>query len=225
MSTTIPGLNDAPLPSELEQKGFTFPQLLSSFNKVFTPKQKHSQAWSADIAKWQYIGKDAAAVVLSLSERRLTETIATAESINKRTDRLLTITVALFTVIVGYLLKDARSESVDLFLVAICLLSLLPLGFSSFFIIKNFAPNNIHVPGSPPSKLLTTARFDGDLTPEEQYLDLVLDQAESYQESIEHNLRYNRKRMRNNNLAQVGLICLPFFLLLVYLITLSLLSY
>jgi hypothetical protein len=178
------------------------------------------KAWKTDVVHWDSIGKDAAAFMFASAEKRLTESVNTSEGINKRADRLLTITVTLLTVSISYLLKDARSEDSDEFLMAAAILVLIPLIYALVYIIRNFMEYSIHVTGASPEAMLTSSRFDRGLSAEHQHLELILDQLESYQDRIAHNIHINKKRMRNNVLAQRALISLPAFLLLVYLVNL-----
>jgi hypothetical protein len=176
--------------------------------------------WTTDVENCEGIGKDAAAAMMALAERRLSETVSTAETITKKAETLLTITISLLTIAVGYLLKDARSTNSDEFLFNISLLTLLPLTAALFFIIRNLLPYSIDVPGASPKNTFRSSRFDIGLTTDLQYIHLIVDILQQHQDRIDHNEDCNRRRRNNNFKAQVCFIFLPFVIFLAFVVDL-----
>jgi hypothetical protein len=178
--------------------------------------------WKIDLDNWQQIGKDAADLMLSLAEKKLAASIVAIDEQNKRTETLRNITIALLTLAIGYLIKDEASASNREYLVLIAQVTLGPLLFSSLFIILNFFSAEVTAtPGATPETTLTQERFDGRFIGSEQFLDIVFDQLESYEQRIYHN-ELILKRIKNyNQLAGTAIfIGIPALLLIVFLASL-----
>lgn len=165
--------------------------------------------WVPDIKNWERIDKDAAATMLALAEKRLSESLVLAENLKKKTDLLRTITVPVFSLSAGYFAKNIFGErdKWDSPLMWIALLVALPLIFALYYLGKNiFANFDPALPGSPPIKTLTAERYDGDKQGPKQYLDLVMFQLTVYQNSIDENIEENKRTVENIRNAELALL-------------------
>lgn len=179
-----------------------------------TPEQ---EPWPPTIEDWRNINKDAASTMLALAEKRLSETLVLGENHRKRTDLLRSIVVPVFTLSAGYFLTNIAAQGKNLNLLLLSFLVAAGLVFTMYFISKNiFDAFNPAVPGAQPIKTLTSNRFNGVLSPEHQYLDLVLHQLMVYQKAIERNTRINDIMLENIRNTQLTLILLIIALLILY---------
>lgn len=168
-----------------------------------------TEPWRSEITQWDKIGKESATTMLNLAEKRLSETVVTADIISKRADRLLSIQITLLTLALGYLFSQGLIEMERNYLVTIAFVSIFPLCISLFYIFKNFLPYDIRVPGEDPKNVAIPTLFDNNLEGEEKFFSLVLNQLASYQLRIDKNVESNANRMKNNTLALYALITLP----------------
>lgn len=169
----------------------------------------HEAPWASDIVQWGDIGKDSAGMMLTLAEKRLSESVASAAIISTRADRLLSIQIPLLTVAIGYILSKSALHLENDYLATVAYVALWPLSMSLWFVARNFLPYKISVPGEDPKRMATSYQFDNDLQPEEKYINLVLNQLSSYQLRIERNRALNARRMKNNTWALYALMSLP----------------
>lgn len=178
--------------------------------------------WKIELDNWQQIGKDAADLMLSLAEKKLAASIAAIDEQNKRTETLRNITIALLSLAIGYLIKDEANSSNKEYLVLIAQVTLFPLLASSLFIILNFFSAGVTAtPGATPETTLTQERFDGRFIEKEQFLDIIFDQLESYEERIHHNELILKKIKNYNQSAGMAIfIGIPALLLIVFLASL-----
>lgn len=193
----------------------------SQLNPVSLATSEEHQPWVCAVENWSEIGKESAATLLSLAEKRLAETIVTAEGISKRSDRLLSIVIPLLTLALSYVFGNGVDKFGDNYLVTMACFSLVPLTMSLYHIIQNFLPYQIRVTGEEPKYVATPELFDTDLKEEHKYISLVLHQLSNYQLKIDKNLHTNKNRITHNEKALRLMICLPAITVIAYFLVLA----
>ncbi|NEM96202.1 hypothetical protein [Pontibacter burrus] len=188
---------------------------------VYTPKPTllvEPDAWQCTIEKWDIIGKDSAALMLHLAEQRLTETVTASDSMSKKAEIIISILIPFLTVLIGFILsRDATAFDKDALGLA-ALFCIIPVCASLYFIQRNFRPYRITVPGESPQNIATARNFDNDLTTDEKYYNLVLNQLGSYQDRILTNEEINSTRVENIRLALFCMMFIPIAPLLAFLL-------
>jgi hypothetical protein len=160
-----------------------------------------AEKWEPQRGNWQSIGKDAAAEMLNLAEKRLNETIATNEHFKKKAELLRSISLPVLTVAVGYIFTYATtarssddSSLGQMLLFSLAIAVILPLCGVLYFVARILVHGEeLSVPGASPSTMLTQKRFvDSRYDEDEQFVDLALDVLEQYQERIDKNREINK---------------------------------
>jgi len=191
------------------------------FKTVYTPRHvpsEEAEHWQCHLEQWNTIGKDAAALMLQLAEQRLTETVAASDSMSKKAEIIISILVPFLTVLIGFLLsRDALHFEKDTLGLA-ALFCMVPVCASLYFIQRNFRPYKITIPGESPRNIATARNFDNDLTEDEKYYNLVLNQLGSYQLRIVTNEHINAGRVENIRLALFYMMFIPVAPVLAFLL-------
>lgn len=178
-------------------------------------KSNSSIRWVSDIKDWTKVSKETADLILSQGESVLTEDVSTAQSISTKAEKLISILTPIASAIVVYLFS--KSGQTLNFLTLTAILSFIVLGLSIFFAYRNFRHYEISVPGDYPKKLAASKFIDNALTPDQQYINMVLSICENIQARIDLNERLNSKRIDNSRISITLLIILPLCPVLSYL--------
>lgn len=167
-------------------------------------------SWTHEINDWTKISEKTAGLMLSASEKALSESIETFKNHSAKTDKLLSICLPILTVLVGVLInKIVGDQKLNDFIFFASVYATIIVLISSFFITKNLFPSELCVAGAEPKMILKTELIDNDLEKDEQYINMIITLCENYQNSISRNRITNNKRNKNNVLAIKILLFLP----------------
>jgi len=157
--------------------------------------------WRTDIPseKWEDISKDSIDFIYSQSELLLKETLDTAKGIGLKADRIITILSPLTAALVIYILNNICH--INEFLPLTALFSTIVLIVSIAFCYRNFQKYEIRVPGEYPKKLLLVENLIKIADEKKQYLNLVINECENFQDRIEQNDIDNAIRQKRNTVA------------------------
>ncbi|WP_420583033.1 hypothetical protein [Reichenbachiella sp.] len=176
--------------------------------------------WKNNIENWDKVSKEVADLYLKQSELVLKEQTKTAELISLRTDRLLGISLTFATLILGYVVsKSISAWSNDVF-VNSSVFAIIILGYCVTMLVKNLKPYEIRIAGETPRIISDNQFIDNDYTSEEQYVLLILNQINNYQDRIDLNKANNATRTKRNSKVLQVLTFLPISLILGLILTL-----
>jgi hypothetical protein len=166
----------------------------------------NEHSWKPDFIDYSKLDLEAAKFCLIQSESLLKETTETYNLTTARSDRYLTLLVAIFTATISYLFAGSNH-----YLQSVSFFSLFPEAVSFYFLWKNFKAYELCTVGEEPKAIYKAEYVDlGDTY---QYKGLIYNAMVSIQSRIEHNTKINGQRVRNNALARRSAL----FILLAFL--------
>lgn len=166
----------------------------------------NENSWKPDFTDYNNWNLEAAKFCLSQSESLLKETAETYNFTTARTDRYLTLWVAIFTATISYLFAGTNH-----YLQSVSFFSLFPEVASFYFLWKNLKTNEVNTVGEMPKAIYNSLYVN--LGKCYQMNGLIYNTMTSVQSRIEHNIKVNEQRVRNNNMARKSLM----FILLSFL--------
>lgn len=175
--------------------------------------------WTNDIIKWDKISKETASLMLSQSEKLLTETTETAKLISVKSSQLIAILISLATLITGYLSANILKCGLN-FLTITCILIFTCLIISGIYCYKNLKPYKISVLGDYPHNIVCSKFIDISFDSNQQYLNLLLNICDNLENRINSNEVLNLAGTKNNKKALNFLFMIPFCPVLSYLLCL-----
>ncbi|MBQ0787464.1 MAG: hypothetical protein KBT69_08190 [Oceanihabitans sp.] len=172
--------------------------------------------WKSDLKNWKKISKDTALFFLKQSEESLEETVNTFENYSNKTNQLLTISISLSTISLGYFFDYGETNLVlkiaALLLTILCFITILALHKNLFF-------DKIGVKGSQPKQIIKDKFFSNNLNSEEEYINIILNECDKYQDRIDLNKIVNGKRKKRIKTATKLLLFIPLTIILSKIIT------
>ena len=165
--------------------------------------------WEANLKNWKNLSVDTLQFMLKQSQECLDETVKTFENASTKTNQMLTITISILTVTLGYYL-DFEKRNLELKIIAFLVIIIC----SAIIIVlyKNLFFDKIGVKGSPPKHLIKDKFFNEDIDQKNQYANIVLNECEKYQEKIDKNNIVNNQRRKRIIKAIKLFILLPISL-------------
>jgi hypothetical protein len=174
--------------------------------------------WKSDIKDWSKISDKTASLMLNQCEALLKETIETAKHISAKAEKLVSILIPIFTLLLAYTLNNYNK--LNEFLPLCALLSLIIIGTSIYFSAKNLFQYTISVPGEYPKNIVISQFIDG-VEENEQYSQILLYVCENIQMRIDCNEHSNKIRSIDNEISLkilLGLPICPFFAVPIFLL-------
>ncbi|MFC2088077.1 hypothetical protein ACFLSX_00615 [Calditrichota bacterium] len=164
--------------------------------------------WRTDIYDWAKISEAQALLFLSLSEKRLDETVETAKLITSKNDKLLTINISLIILIIGYLINHFNEITIDI-MATTGLVALIILVYAGIKFIKNLFSYEIGTKGEEPKVILNSTFVNDGINSKESYKAISLQVCEAYQAKIDSNHLVNNDRSVNLQKGIYAMIILP----------------
>jgi len=177
--------------------------------------------FKVDFNEWKQITPDTAHFYFSQSEKRLKETIETSKIISESARRLMAILLPLFLATVGLSVGYFPNDFVDgkgsmtwLLIVLVVL-----IGTCLYILIEIGMPRAILTTGSMPKNIIRKEPIIKQKESGLQYLDILLNECESYQIRIDQNIETNvlrsaRLRKVYNILNKwIPIVCFLFWVL------------
>jgi len=162
--------------------------------------------WKTDIRDWDKISDKTATLMLSQCETLLKETIESAKNISAKAEKLVTILIPIFTLLLAYTCNNINK--LNEFLPLCALLSLCVIGASIFFSVKNMFQYTLSVPGEYPKNIVKSQYID-NVEQNDQYIQMLLNVCENIQIRIDCNEASNKIRLRDNEISLKILLGLP----------------
>lgn len=178
-------------------------------NKADGKYQKHVE-WnlSNEIKeKWYEIDIEYLKRVFDQAEKRLQETIKTADSLTDRGYKLSGIAISVATILASYVFSQDWTDCKDRVLEIAAVISLVMSGASIYFIVRLTMATRFHVLGSEPKKTLTINCISYE--PDEQYRVHLFSEIESLQNRIAFNFIENDRRIKLSTKAIYWLMVIP----------------
>jgi len=173
------------------------------------------QNWKIEIDEWKKVSKDMVEFFFKQSEKKLEETIKTFESSSRKTNQILSISITLVTIGLGYFVKF-KEENLYLNIMAFLLAI---IGTVIIFVLyKNLFFDTIGVKGSQPKEIIKEKFLTPKLSDEEQYINILLNECEKYQERINTNIEVNKKRNRRIKKVKYLFLFIPISAIFVKII-------
>jgi hypothetical protein len=143
---------------------------------------------------WSNASKDLWIKFFEQSEKRLDETIKSADTITTRAYSLLALGSTIFGLILSYWVSHSVLNDSDSVLVFGSFLILMLFGIALYKLVRCIAPYRFEVKGSEPSKILKDG-FIKEVKADIQLKNFLFSECESYQNRITHNHGVNKERM------------------------------
>lgn len=151
----------------------------------------------------------------SQAEIRLTETIEISDTITNRSYTLLSLSIALITASVGYILNHLVSGNGNIALFTTSIVSLLYLIVTLVTIIVLIFPGELKVVGSAPKNIIDY-KFINNYKKDKLHKAYRLAQIQNFQMRIEYNSTKNFKRSKQLQIVIALLAATPIFSIIVF---------
>lgn len=149
--------------------------------------------WKIEIENWRHITIESIQFMFKQSEEALNETVKTFENNSKKTNQMFTLAMSIMTICIGYI-SDFSSKISELKLAAYFVVIM--CGCIIAVLYKNLFFDQIGVKGSHPKYLLKEKYFNKEIEDHEQFLNIILNECEKYQERIDRNKEVNKLRQK-----------------------------
>ena len=176
------------------------------------------------MCKWRYSGKDWKAInnntlefIFRQSENNLKETIVVSNQITSRAYQILSVSITLITVALGYIIKSSNNTiETDPYLI-ISWIALLCLGTAIYFLFRVIFPRDIILLGSQPKILMSQNQIEKYDTEDVQLKFFILNECENYQHRIVFNSTINEQRIEHLKKVLILIISIPVISFLIFL--------
>lgn len=172
--------------------------------------------WEPKINDWSKVTIEHAKFIFSQAEKRVDESVKTADLISSKLYNLLTLNAALFVGIGGYISSNVYKEGVSREIFSMAVIAAIYLLLIIIYIFLHIKPKGFYTSGSQPKDLFVQEFFeveDADISTMYFYAQ----EAKNYQERISHNATINTSRAKSISIAIVAMILLPILLTLLFI--------
>ena len=153
-------------------------------------------------SKWDTVEPNYLSLVLTQSEKFLSELVRAGEQISEKGYKILTINLSVIGGIFLYFITGKQSPEITVSTILAGLSSVASIGF----LVKPLWFYNTMVIGSSPNKLLRKEYLRDVKTKESQFKSLTISECYNYQERIDLNNKINNSRAHQINISTLFLI-------------------
>ena len=177
--------------------------------------------WPKSIIYWNKISDKSLQLALAQSETILKETVVTAQSIQDKTEKLISLLIPAITALLAYVLAHYKSITDTLVLSAVFTIYFIAIAL--YYLGLNFQPYKIQVPGEDAEIFINNQTIKNPDPDGYQYIRIGLQICKTYKERADKNEILNGTRSTRNKLALfvlvIGLPTSPILALLLHLLS------
>ncbi|MCR8559294.1 hypothetical protein KXD93_16675 [Mucilaginibacter sp. BJC16-A38] len=178
------------------------------------------EEWPKNVTWWNKIEPKTAELALHQTETELAETVKTAQSIQDRADKLLSLLTPAIFALLTYLVTLVDKPKGSLYLTAAILFLFLVAAL--VFVFLNIRPYTIRIPGNLAETYINDNFISNETKGDDQYLPILLQVCSDYKYRIGQNNLSNKTRS-GRNLKAIKITMWGLFLSPILAITLHLL--
>lgn len=164
--------------------------------------------------EWHKYSKDHYLFILSQSEKKLSETVTTMNTIQSRGRVQFFFSVSIITSVVGWYISEGHNPAYNNYAMGL----LIQAFFSALLSMLGIFKYTISTPGSSSKKLLSDAFYKPFNNPGDAEKNLILSECTDYALRIGRNRRINGGRLRLITFSFILLSLIPVVILLIYLL-------